>query len=331
MIYLFHGDDDLTRNEYLTGLLARVQDPMGDLNQTRLSPDRLTFAELRHACDSLPFLSDRRIVIVEGLLEKLAKRGPKEFAEQVKAYIPTMPEYTRLFLLEGTVDKRTTLWKTMNKLSTQKGSGLFMKEFALPKEFQLPEWVQQRARLHGGLIERQAATELASFVGHEVRVLDQEIRKLATYAGQRPITSADVRLLVPYVQEASVWQMVDAIGARDVRGALAAAQQILNDDPGKAIYLHIMITRQIRLLLQVAELQSLGQNSEDIQKNLGMNSFVLGKIMKQAPNFTVERLEEAFDRLLDADLALKSGADQTLTINMLIVELAGRKAETSSR
>ncbi len=326
MIYLFHGEDDLARNEYLAGLLARVTDAMGDLNRTRLEGDQTSFAGLRHACDSFPFLSDRRIVIVEGLLNKLAKRGPKDFAEQLLGYVPAMPEYTRLFLLETSVDKRTALWKSLNQLAGAKASRVYIKEFPLPGEKELPEWIQQRARSHGGLVERQAAAELAAFVGQEMRVLDQEIRKLVTYAGERPVTSADIRLLVPYVQEATVWQMVDAIGARDVRQALAAAQQILNEEPGKAVYLHIMITRQIRLLLQVAELRALGKKQAEIQSTLGMSSFVASKLLKQAPNFSVERLEEAFDHLLAADIAMKSGANQVMTLNLLIVELAGRRA-----
>jgi DNA polymerase III subunit delta len=326
MLYLFYGDDDLARTEYVRGLLARVEDPMGDLNQTRLAADRLTFGELRHACDSMPFLSDRRIVIVEGLLAKIVKRGPKDFGEQLRAYIPQLPDYTRLFLLENEVDRRTALWKGLAAMAAEKPPRVFLKEFALPKEQELPEWIQQRARHHGGLIDRRTAMELATFVGQNVRVLDQEIRKLVTYAGDQPVTSEAVRLLVPYVQEATVWELVDGIGARDAKKALGVAQRILSDDPSKAIYLHVMITRQIRMLLQVAELVSLGHKQPEIQRQLGMNSFVLGKIMQQARNFSVERLEQAFDHLLDADVAMKSGADQVLTLNLLIVELAGRRA-----
>jgi len=326
MIYLFHGTDDLARDEALASLLSRVDDPLGEMNCTRSDGDKIGYGELRHACDSIPFLSDRRIVVVEGLLNRLVKRGPKEFAEQLKSYLAEVPEYTRLFLMEGEVDKRTTLWKKLSEMATAKPPTVYLKEFSLPKEQELPEWVQRRARQHNGLMDRRAAAELAAFVGDNVRLLDQEIRKLVTYAGERPVTLEDIRLLVPYVQEASIWEMVDAIGSKNTKRALSLAQQILSDEPTKAIYLHLMITRQVRLLLQVAELLSLGKTQSEIQRLLGMSSFVLGKIMKQAPNFTVPRLEQAFDRLLDSDVAMKSGADQVLTLNLLIVELASQRA-----
>lgn len=326
MIYLFYGDDDLSRNEYLATLLARADDGMGDLNRARPEVDKLTYSELRHACDSIPFLSDRRVVILEGLLNKLAKRGPKEFAEQLVRYLPDMPDYTRLFLLESEVDKRTALWKALQKEATSPKPTVYIKEFATPQERELPEWIQRRARQHEGLIDRQAAAELAAFVGGNLRLLDQEIRKLVTYARERPVSVEDVRLLVPYVQEASIWTMVDSIGAKGAKKALALAQQILNDEPSKAIYLHIMITRQVRMLLQVAELLGLGKTEGEIQQTLSLSPFVLKKVMQQARNFSVQRLEQAFDALLESDVAMKTGADQVLTLNLLITELASRRA-----
>jgi DNA polymerase-3 subunit delta len=324
MIYLFHGGDDLSRDEALVKLLARIREPMGDLNQIRLDPSKLTFAQLRQACDAMPFLSDRRIIIIEGLIHKLAKRGPKAFVNQFKDYLSQVPDYTRLFLLEGEVDKRTTLWKTLNKYFKEKPPIVYIKEFPQPSAQQLPHWIRERASKHGGQIERDAATQLATFVADNMRLLDQEICKLVTYAGQRHVTVRDVRLLVPYVQEASVWEMVDAIGAMKPRKALMTAQQILEDDPSKAIYLHVMITRQIRMLLQVAELVALGKKANEIPKILRMKPFVFRKVMPQVKNFTVSRLERAYDLLLQADVDMKSGADQPMTINLLIVELARR-------
>jgi DNA polymerase III subunit delta len=87
-----------------------------------------------------------------------------------------------------------------------------------------------------------------------------------------------------------------------------------------------MITRQIRMLLQVAELLVLGKSEAEIQQLLKLSPFVLKKVMQQAKNFTVPRLEQAFDHLLDADVAMKTGADQVMTINLLITELASRRA-----
>ncbi len=325
MIYLFYGTDDLSRNEYVASLFARIEDPLGDLNQTRLDPKALTFNQLRQTCDAFPFLTQRRIIVIEGLLNKLSKRGPKSFTQQLVPYFSQIPDYTRLFLLEQNVDKRSVLWKRLDKLSKQKKPVVYLKEFMLPDQRQLPSWIQTRAQRHGGRIDRHAAGQLAMFVSDDIRLLDQEIRKLVTYANDRPVNSDDVRQLVPYMQEASIWDMVDAIGAKNVKKALIMTEKILQDDTSKAIYIHVMITRQVRMLLQVAELITLGKKQSEIQKTLRLNPYVLKKVMKQARNFTVSHLEKAYDLLLDADVQMKSGQDQTMTLNLLIVELAGRR------
>ncbi|MCB0076983.1 MAG: DNA polymerase III subunit delta [Anaerolineales bacterium] len=325
MIYLFFGEDELSRDEAVAALLSGIDDPMGDLNQNRLDAASLSFGELRHACDSPPFLSDRRIVVVTGLLQRLAK-GNKDFAEQFVNYIPTMPPYSRLFLLEGSVDKRMTLWKRLDELSGQKPPTVFVREYGVPQGRDRAKWVQQRAQRYGGQIGSAAATLLADVVGDDLRLIDQEVRKLVTYAGDQPVSTDDVQAIVPYMQEMTIWELVDAVGMRKVSVALAAAERILSEDPSKGIYLHIMITRQIRLLLQVAELKALGQSQQQIRSALKLHSFVAGKLFNQANNFTVERLVAAYDRLLDSDIALKSGADHALTLNLLIVDLAGRRA-----
>ena len=64
MFYIFHGPDELSRAETLAKLKAQMGDPsLADLNTTILDGDSLTLGELQQVCDSLPFMSDRRLVI----------------------------------------------------------------------------------------------------------------------------------------------------------------------------------------------------------------------------------------------------------------------------
>ena len=65
--YVFHGADEFTRAETLADFKRRLGPPdTVDLNTTLLDGARLTLAELRHACDTVPFLAEKRLVIVQG-------------------------------------------------------------------------------------------------------------------------------------------------------------------------------------------------------------------------------------------------------------------------
>lgn len=99
MFYVFHGDDEYSQRETLASLIARLGDAdMLALNTTRLDGGRVSLAELRHACDALPFLAEVRLVICEGLF---AKTPPKSLLKELESYLPTLSETTRLVFLES--------------------------------------------------------------------------------------------------------------------------------------------------------------------------------------------------------------------------------------
>lgn len=93
MFYLFHGEDTHSQQEALAKLLAKMDDPaMLDLNTTRLEGN-VTLAELQQATAVMPFLAKVRLVIVRDLF---AARPDKVFIAQLAAYLPQLPETTRL-------------------------------------------------------------------------------------------------------------------------------------------------------------------------------------------------------------------------------------------
>ena len=73
MFYIFHGEDDLARSDLIAEFKSKIGDETTrDLNVTVLDGRKVTLAELIHNADAIPFLADKRLVIVEGLLTRLA-------------------------------------------------------------------------------------------------------------------------------------------------------------------------------------------------------------------------------------------------------------------
>src|SRR5919109_1457031 len=78
MYYILHGEDELTRSEAVDKLRAKMGDPQfADLNTAQFDGRKITLGELQHACDSVPFLTDKRLVIVEGMLARVEPRRGK--------------------------------------------------------------------------------------------------------------------------------------------------------------------------------------------------------------------------------------------------------------
>src|SRR6266850_7600427 len=74
-VYVLYGEDTFGRDEAVQTLKERMRAlPAGEHNLTELGPET-TIAALRLAADVVPFLAERRMVLVRGLLGRLAGRG----------------------------------------------------------------------------------------------------------------------------------------------------------------------------------------------------------------------------------------------------------------
>jgi len=316
--YIFHGTDEFTRAETLADFRRRLGPPdTVDLNTTFFEGKSLTLGELRHACDAIPFLAEKRLVIVTGMLARIAAQ--KKLVADLADYLPRLPGTTRLVFVES---KSLPANHPIVKLAQQEERG-YVKKFSPPDAKALPRWVEERARKHGGEIESQAAHQLAAVIGADLRLLDQEIIKLATYTNaERPITKQDVDDMSPYAQTAIVFDMVDALGLRDGRSAAQTLHSLL--DAGEhPLGLLAMVARQFRLLIQVKELKAQGVNTPAIAKTLKLHPFPTGKLCNQATYFTRAQLEAVYRHLLDTDVAIKSGKiEAELALDLLVAGLA---------
>jgi DNA polymerase-3 subunit delta len=87
-------------------------------------------------------------------------------------------------------------------------------------------------------------------------------------------------------------------------------------------YVLVMLSRQLRLLVRAKELKNAGQSESAIQGTLGLGDFPFSKTMEQTSRYTMARLRDFYHRLLDTDLAIKTGKyDDELALTILVSEL----------
>ncbi len=329
MIFLFHGDEEFGKAERINTLKSDLGD-LVDINTTELDGRSVTRNELQHHCDVPPFLGDFRLVIVANLLSQLAgtkTKGGKatdssgDFTTWLVDYLPTVPETTQLVFSEDKkLPKSNPVFKTVLKL----GSEGEIADFSTPslRGNELERWVDKHAKRFGVTLARGVATDLASFIGPNLRLLDSEMEKLAVYAGDRQVTREDVRLLVPYAQDANIFDMVDALGHRRTAQAFALLAQLRNEG-AHPLYLLTMIVRQYRILVQVKALMEEGLDRDNIARKIKLHTYPTQKAMAQARQYSSKQLGSIYDRLLDTDVAIKTGQmEANLALDMLVVELA---------
>ncbi len=342
MFYLLHGEDEFSSREQLK--ILRQKGDFG-YNQDTYSGAEGDLKTVVMTMNTLPFLSEQRLVVLDGLPKKKrgesatgtsgessietgkgskTKKGKKGaklatlsragFEKELAEAISAMPQTTVLIaLVEEALDAASPLVKAAEKhgkalLSTQ------------PKGAALESWITKRARSRNVQITSEATSLLANFIGNDLRLLANEIDKLATYVGQGETISIDaVRQLSAQVQEARIFDLTDALAQRNRKQALNILHDLLADGE-PPLKLISTITTQVRSLLLVKELAVKGLRAPQISSTLGMAPFIVEKSLRQIRNFTPAQLEETYRQLLATDSALKrSRLTPEMALDLLVV------------
>lgn len=336
MLYVLYGKDDFSLCEALNGIKAGLGDPqMLAVNTARLDGQRLTLSELKDSCNVAPFLSPYRLTIVEGWLKRFeAKSGRSKSSkkriiakprgelgewEDLPSHVKQMPQTTVLVLVDGgEVSSSNSLLKKLSPLAR-------IKVFPMLRGKSLKAWIQERVTKESSTITPQAVNLLAELIGGNLWAMNNEIAKLLLYARGRPIDEKDVRQLVSYAQEANIFLLVDAVLEGQTRTAQSTLHRLYQEGASPT-YILTMITRQFRLVALASELGS-ELSRQELQDKLGLTlNYALDKTLSQAKLYGFESIKRAYSKLLEMDLAIKTGkCDGQLALELLVAELSASR------
>lgn len=329
MLYVLYGEDDFSRQLALNEIKSTIGDETAlATNTTVLDAPQATIDQLRTVAEAMPFLAEKRLVIIQGLLERFEPRARsgrrkktasvsnrQDECQPLADYLVAIPDTTVAVLVDGKISHKNLLLGALSARAK-------VKSFPLLAKGQLIQWINNRVAGRGGSISPSAVTLLTDYVGSNLWVMSNEIDKLVLFAGGGRIEVDDVRQVVSYVQEGSVFNLVDAI--LEFRGGTAEklAEQLLQKGASPA-YILVMLTRQARLIVRAKELKNQRRSEAEIMGRLEMtSSFVLRRTLEQASRYTLARLKEVYHKLLETDLAIKTGRyNAELALNILIAEL----------
>jgi len=324
VIYVFHGDDELAITEAIGVLKARLGDPsIVDLNLTTLDGRNFSIEDFETASKSMPFVAERRLIVVS---HPLAYMSHESNRSRLLTLLEQIPEQNAVILVEyrpllSERDKRQGKTHWLQEWGNTMGAKVFIKDFMVLRGSRLSGWIMERARQAGGQFEPRAAGLLASLVGDDLRLADQEITKLLTYVNyERAVEEKDVNELTPLLEERNIFELVDALGNRDRKTAIGVFHQLLVDQDQMRIF--SMIVRQFRLLLLTREIMDHNGTEADIARRLKLHPYVARKISNQARRFSQNQLDTIYRLLLEIDSETKTGVMSVdINVDLLIAEI----------
>ena len=321
MIRVFHGDDGFSIAEAVRRARASVgPEEVRDPNTTQLEGTSFKPFDIIAAASTLPFLADRRLVLVYGLLESMDGRGNSRGSEwdALPGMLAELPGTSDIVFVES-----STLRANARGIKAA-GPGADVREFRSPRGPALEAWVRDRFTAYESSATREAIARIVWLAGGDLRLLDSEISKLALYAGEREVNQADVDEMVGEAREASIFAAIDAVLERRPGVAMRLMYNLLEGGTSVGSIIS-MLSRQVRLVLLAGTLRATGVEQQDIGNRIGLrNRYALEKTLRQASRFGKDYLAKMHRRLLDADLDIKTGKmDERLALEILVGRLSG--------
>lgn len=331
MLHVLIGEDDYSVRQALEEIKQGVGDETARLTNTTVFDGKtVTPEQLRGACGAMPFLGEKRLVIVEGLLERFdpggrtGRKKPPNRNDSSDEYrmifeaVKDLPPFTELVVIGGKMKPNNPLLRELSNLSR-------VRNFKSLNRSQLEQWVEKRTGEAGGSISPQAVRTLLRFVGSDLWSMANEVDKLVLFAGGRRIEEGDIKAIVSSAREESVFALVDAVLEFRTGTAQSMLQQLYMQGLSP-VHILVMLSRQVRLILQMKDMRAQGESRSEIQSKLGLTSdFVLRKAWEQADGYSPARVRELYHRLLETDISIKTGRmDGEIALSILVADLGQR-------
>lgn len=303
--YLINGEDELKRETVLKRLRQRVA-KSGDIdfNSDLFSGATASGADIVAACNTIPFASDVRLVVVRNV-DALKKADADALAD----YLASPNDTTVLAMESANLDKKKRLYKAVQGLGAD-----CVIDCTPRKAYKLPEMVQGMAVTHGVTIDGNAARRLIELVGTNTVHLDSELNKIAlAHTGAQAVGVSEVEALVTRTATAKPWDVTDAFAARDTAACIQAIRNVEGSTP---ISLLSRCVSEVRVLLTCHALAARGRSGvNDLASYLNMPAWKLKQVPGWARGWRTEELRHAFSTARDAERKMKNGydADAVLT------------------
>ena len=307
-VYLLYGTEDYLKRQYRDKLKHALVEPDDTMNFSAYEGKDINPKELIDLSETLPFFKEKRMILVEN--SGFFKNSCDDLAE----YMSQVPESTCFVFVEEEVDKRSKLFKAASRA----GSAV---EFETPKEDMLIRWILGRTQREGKKITQSVMQLFLSKTGSDMENIDKELEKLICYTlDKTEISAADVEAICTGQTENKIFEMIDAISAKNQKKALDLYYDLLalKEAPMRILFL---IARQFQNLLLIKSMSAKGYPAVSIAKTAGMPSFAVQKNLRQAGAFKINQLKEAIEDCGQAEEDVKTGrmADQ-LAVELLIVK-----------
>ncbi len=326
-VYLLYGNEMYLKDYIISDIKKKYIDKAFEsLNMIYIDGKETSTDSIINACETLPFMSDKKIVVVEDFpLFTSKKETNNADEEELCSYLDKLSTSTCLIFIsnEEKIDNR----RKVIKIIKQNGEIVQLTKL---KDADLIKWIQSIFSKNDKKISNFDIQYFLHQSGYydpntnrTLYDLENEINKICSYLGDRKtVEKQDIEKGVIKSLQNNVFALVDALGQKKSDEALSILNDMILDNEPIQLIFH-MIVRQLRMLMLTKLYEEKGYSQGDIAQKINVPAFVVKKLISQTRNFTSDNLYLVLEKALDVDRAIKTGKiEWKLAVEMFIAELS---------
>ena len=308
MIYYIYGTDAYLcgqkADELKKGFIEKKD--KGGLNVINLSADDLSFDLFSQEALTVPFLSEKKMLLISGLCADQSAAIKKLRGEILDFLLKHENLDNNLLFVDVFADEKKIPIKDglFKYLSGQKYSWAC----SALKNRDLADWLAKHCAKNSIVIKPAAVSELIVLVGNDLVQLVNELDKLRAYKNGEPIEAKDVRLLVRAKYDSDTFKLTDALANKNRAEAirLISAELAAGNEP---LSLLGSINWQFKTLSKIKSAQAMSQRptAATLAEQTGLHPFVVSKNLSAVNKFPPQELTAILNELLEMDRQFKTG------------------------
>jgi DNA polymerase III subunit delta len=335
--YVLVGDEAFFRKRCRDAILKHLVPPdLRDFAIAEFDLAEISLAEVLDRARTPSLMSPFQVFFVRGV-KALYGRGSHEAEfEAVAEYVRNPnPDALLVFIADHIsipADARRmemTDRDRFDRLRETLGEYCGLVELARVEEGDAVRWVVETAAAQQVNVEADAARELVDSLGADMMMISNELEKLMLYAGERKkVTLGDVETMILAAKQRSLYELTDAISAKDRKRALEILDAILSSSEGEesAIGHLFMLAKTFRQMLVILEKNVRDSRAiwQALWQGFRVPPFAAEDIIRQARRYKSRReITLALRLIAKADFALRSNPpSKRMILENLVLQLA---------
>jgi DNA polymerase III subunit delta len=343
--YVFIGDEVFFRDRCRQALLEHlVPEGLREFSLHDLDLTEVSVAEVLDRARTPSLMAPFQVFFIRGVKSLYGRGSHQEEFAAIEQYVKDPnPAAVLIFVADHVSIPADTRRIEMadrdryERIRETLGEYCGIVELARVDEGDGVNWVMETARKQQINIEPDAARELVDALGADMMMVSRELEKLILFAAERKrIALGDVETMVLAAKQRSLYELTDAISAKDKSRALVVLDALLSTGDGEeaAIGHLYMLARTFRQMLIILENHVRDARAiwQVLWQGFRVPPFAAEDLIRQARRYKSRReLTRALKLIARADLALRSNPPgKRVVLEHLIMQLAEEPKLTAS-